>query len=168
MNSLLSAMLALCSLSCAGYHLGSPKPKAMQEVKSITIPMFTNSTLHPRAEATATSAVANAFLQDGTFRILGADQADARLEGTVQSITYTPIRGSRLDTLLPEELTNTVVLSWSLRDAKNPLKLLASGTSTGTSQLFAPSNLQTARNSALPEAVERAGEALVSSLSNGF
>jgi hypothetical protein len=73
-----------------------------------------------------------------------------------------------LDTLFPEELANTVTLDWTLRDAKDPTKVLASGESSGTSQLFVSPNLQTARNNALPEALERAGNALVSRLSNGY
>jgi Lipopolysaccharide-assembly len=168
MRFLLLVVPAFSLISCAGYHLGSQKPKAMRAVKTISVPMFSNSTLHPRVEAFATSAVTSAFVQDGTYRIVDNDHADARLEGSVASIEYTPIRGSRLDTLLPEELRNDVALKWTLRDSRDPTKLIASGVTVGSSQLFASSNLQTARNSALPEALERAGEGLVSRLSNGY
>lgn len=154
--------------SCAGYQLGNTKPASLVRVKSISVPMFANATLHPRAEALATSAVANAFVQDGTYRLSKTDQADAVLEGTLKAIEYSTIRGTRYDTLLPEELGNTVRLEWTLRDARDPTKVLASGKSTGSSQLFVSSNLQTARNNALPEALERAGEALVSRLANGY
>lgn len=155
-------------VSCAGYQLGGNKPASLVKVKTVTVPMFVNSTLHPRAEAIATSAVANAFVQDGTYRLTSRDNADAVLEGDLRSIKYATIRGTRLDTLLPEELANTVTINWTLRDAKDPTKVLASGKSTGTSQLFVSTNLQTARNNALPEALERAGEALVSQLANGY
>ncbi|GAA5127603.1 hypothetical protein JIN84_08455 [Luteolibacter yonseiensis] len=154
--------------SCAGYQLGNTKPASLAKVKSIAVPMFSNSTLHPRAEALATSAVANAFVQDGTYRIGKSDHADAVLEGTLSSIDYSTIRGSRLDTMLPEELENTVTIKWKLLDARDRTKVLASGSSKGSSQLFVSSNLQTSRNNALPEALERAGEALVSRLANGY
>ncbi len=159
---------ALFLVSCTGYQLGGIKPTSMTQVKSIAVPMFSNATLHPRAEALATSAVASALVQDGTYKLAKVDHADATLEGELRSIKYSSIRGTRLDTLLPEELRNTVVLDWKLRDSKNPTKILASGTSSGSSQLFAGANLQTARNNALPEALERAGEALVSRLANGY
>lgn len=159
---------ALLLVSCTGYQLGGIKPASMKQVKTIAIPMFSNGTLHPRAEALATSAVASAFVRDGTYRIAKVDDADAILEGKLRSIKYTSIRGTRLDTMLPEELRNTVVLEWTLRDSRNPVKILASGSSSGSSQLFAGANLQTARNNALPEALERAGEALVSRLANGY
>ena len=163
---LLAAPLLL--VSCAGYQLGGTKPASLMKVRTNAVPMFANSTLHPRAEALATSAVADAFVQDGTYRLAKTDHADALLEGKLRSITYTAIRGTRRDTLLPEELANTVTIEWTLRDARDPTKVLASGESSGTSQLFVATNLQTARNNALPEALEHAGEALVSRLANGY
>ncbi len=164
-----AALLSFCCLvSCAGYQLGGVKPASLAQIHNISVPMFSNASLHPRAEALATSAVANAIVQDGTYKISTADRADAILEGKLASIKYTAIRGTRRDTLLPEELTSTATIDWTLRDARNPTKVLASGTSVGTSQLFVSSNLQTARNNALPEALERAGEALVSQIANGY
>jgi hypothetical protein len=164
--ALLAPVLSL--VSCAGYQLGNIKPASLAKVNTIAVPMFANATLHPRAEALATSAVANAFVQDGTYRLARSDNADAILEGTLSGIEYSTIRGTRYDTLLPEELANTVQIEWTLRDARDPTKILASGKSSGKSQLFVSSNLQTARNNALPEALERAGENLVSRLANGY
>ncbi len=166
-------ILALCSAaiwlsSCAGYHLGGTKPVSLAKVETIAVPMFSNDTLHPRAEALATSAVANAIVQDGTYRIGKVDSADAVLEGKISEIKYSNIRGRRFDTLRPEELSNRVTLKWVLRDARDPTQVLASGSSSGTSQLYVSENLQTARNNALPEALERAGEALVSRIANGY
>jgi hypothetical protein len=164
----LTLLLPVLLVSCAGYRLGSDKPASMVGVKSIAVPMFANATQHPRAETLATSAVTSAFAHDGTYKITSTDQADAILEGSVKIISYSPIRGKRLNTLEPEELTNTVTLEWSLKDARNPAKILATGSSTGTSQIFVDPNLQTARNNALPDALERAGDALVSRIANGF
>lgn len=159
---------ALLFVSCAGYQLDGIKPTALRSVTTIAVPMFKNDTLYPRAEALATSAVVDAFVQDGTYRIGKVDNADAVLNGKLAKINYANIRGKRLDVLLPEELRNTVVIEWQLIDAHNPTKILATGTSSGSSQLFAGGNLQTNRNNALPEALEIAGEALVSRLANGY
>ena len=162
-----SAAATLVS-SCAGYRLGGVKPASLAGVQNIAVPMFANSTQHPRASAIATSAVADAIVKDGTYRIADRDKADAILEGNLESIEYKAIRGTRTDSLFPEELANTVTLAWTLRDASDPTRVLATGKSQGTSQLFVSANLQTARNNALPEALERAGEALVSQLANGY
>ena len=158
----------LLLVSCAGYQLGNIKPPSLTRVNSIAVPMLSNATLHPRAEALATSAVIDAFVQDGTYRMEKSERADAVLEANLRQIKYTTLRGNRLDTLLPEELINTVTIEWKLLDAKDRTKILASGKSSGSSQLFAAENLQTARNSALPEALERAGDTLVSRLANGY
>lgn len=166
-HALVGLVVAL-ACSCAGYRLGGAKPQALSGVTRVAVPMFENGTLHPRAEALATSAVTDALSTDGTYRLSRRDDADAVLEGNVSDIAYSTIRGSRLDTLLPEELANQVTIQWTLRDARDPTKILAQGKSTGKSQLFVSSNLQTARNNALPEAMERAAEQLVSRISTGF
>lgn len=168
MRWLLVCMVVPVLGSCAGYRLGGVKPAALSGVSKVAVPMFENGTLHPRAEAVATSAVTDALADDGTYRLSRRDDADAVLEGKVSEIKYSTIRGSRLDTLLPEELANQVTIQWVLRDARNPTKVLAEGKSTGKSQLFVSANLQTARNNALPEAMERAAEQLVSRISTGF
>lgn len=130
--------------------------------------MFTNDTQHPRAEALATSAMTDALTLDGTYKIRSAATADAVLVGKIKRIKYAAIRSSRLDSLLPEELSNSVIIIWNLKDARNPTKLLATGVAEGKSQLFVDSNLQTARNNALPDAFERAAESITSSLANGY
>ncbi len=167
---ILAILAAPCLLlaSCAGYQLGGVKPASLSAVETIAVPMFSNSTQHPRASALATSAVADAIVRDGTYRIADSDRADAILEGDLERIKYRAIRGTRQDSLFPEELANTVTLRWRLRDARDPTRVLATGRSEGTSQLFVSANLQTARNNALPEALDRAGEALVSRLANGY
>lgn len=161
-------LAALAASSCTGYQLGGAKPAALRDVKNICVPMFRNDTLHPRAEALATSATTESLVLDGTYRITNRDKADAVLEGTVHTIDYMAIRSTRLDTLRPEELQNTVTLSWKLVDARDSKKTLASGTSTGTSRFFVDSNLQTSRNNALPDALLRASDTLVSRIANGF
>ena len=163
-------LCALCVLlvSCAGYHVGPRKPSSLKNVETISVSVFENDTLHPRLGAMASSSVASAMTMDGTYKIVSADKADAVLEGAVRRIQYDRIRSSRFDALSPEELENRITLAWVLRDAQDPTKVLASGTASGESQLFVASNLQTARQSALPEATERAGIALVSTLTNGY
>lgn len=168
MIRLLAPLLTLALAACAGYRIDGAKPAALADVHTIAVPMFRNDTLHPRAEALATSAATESFILDGTYRIATRDAADAVLEATISKIDYTQIRSARLDTLRPLELQNTVTLSWILRDAGDPNKTLASGTSMGSSKMFVDSNLQTARNNSLPDALKRASDGMVSRLANGY
>jgi hypothetical protein len=130
--------------------------------------MFANGTQEPRSESLATTAVIDAIVRDGTYRLADRGSADAVLEGKLTGIRYSTLRGSRLDSLLAEELTNVVSIEWTLRDAKDPTKILATGSSVGQSSFFADSNLQTARRNALPDAFGRAGANLVSRLASGY
>ena len=161
-------MLAVCLASCAGYEVGGRKPQSLAGVERVAVPMFANATQHPRAEALATSAVAAAVTRDGTYRLATTDDADAFLEGTLQSVDYVSVRGTRFDTLLAEEFRNTVTIKWQLRDARDPTRVLARGSSRGTSQLFRDANLQTARNNALNDAMENAAGTLVSRIADSF
>jgi hypothetical protein len=162
------AIFTLALASCAGYRLGGSKPPSLAHVKSIAVPMFANGTLEPRAEALATSAVTQAIVQEGTYKLADRDGADAVLEGKIRGIKYSTLRSSRLDSLLAEELTNEVTIDWILRDAKDPTKVIASGSSVGHSTFFVDSNLQTARRNAMPDAFGRAGTNLVSRISSGY
>lgn len=130
--------------------------------------MFTNGTQEPRAEALATTAVTDALVRDGTYRLVDQSKADAVLEGKLAQIRYSTLRSSRVDSFLAEELSNEVRIEWTLRDAKDPTKILASGSSIGHSSFFVDSNLQTARRNALPDAFGRAASQLVSRLASGF
>ncbi len=167
-KAFIPAIISISLASCAGYGLGGSKPPSLAGVRSIAVPMFGNATQEPRAEALATSAVADALVKDGTYRLAAASDADAVLEGKLGEIKYTTLRSSRLDSLLAEEQTNEVKIDWRLLDAKDPTKVLASGNSLGRSSFFVDSNLQTARRNALPDAMERAGTNLVSRLASGF
>lgn len=164
----LLVLLSVVLSSCAGYQLGGAKPPSLAAVNRISVSMLENGTLHPRAEAIATSAVTAAFVQNGTYRLSELDRADAILEGEVASIDYSSLRGSRRDALTSEELTNTVRINWRLKDARDPTRLLASGISTGQSSFFVDSNLQTARQNALPDAFDRAAQNLILRLASGY
>ena len=128
-------------VSCAGYQLQSDRPQALANIKSINVPLFTNKTLIPRGEAIATNSVIDAIASDGTYKI---------------------------DTLRSEVMDNTIIISWKLCDARNPMKILAQGKATGASRFAIDSNLQTARTNALPDAMQRAATQIVGRLSDDF
>lgn len=160
--------LSLLLTSCAGYHLGGSKPSHLSHVKSIHVPLFENDTLLIRAESLATNSAVDAITRDGTYSIGTAGSADAVLEGTVTQVDYSQVRSARLDTLRSEELGMEVTISWVLRDADNPTRILEQGESKGNTRFFAGGNLHVARTNALPDALRRATESMVMRFSDGF
>lgn len=162
------SILSFFVYSCAGYKLGTTKPKPLENVELLAVTIFENSTSEPRAEALLTTMITQAIARDGTYKISNSSNADGILEGRLESIKYTTLRSSRFDTLLSEELNNEVTISWSVKNAKNPTKTIASGVTSGRSTFFADSNLQTARKNALSDAFERTSSNLISQLTTGY
>jgi hypothetical protein len=62
-------------------------------LKTVSVPVFKNSSNESGAESTITAGVINAFTTNGRLRVVPIDRADSVLEGeitsyTVQSLTY--------------------------------------------------------------------------------
>lgn len=160
--------LAALLTACTGYQLGGSKPSHLGEVHSIQVSVVRNDTIMPRAAAQATNAIADAIVQDGTYRLGTADQADARLKTTLTTIDYQQVRSTREDALRAEELEMIVVYEWTLVDAADPRHILEQGRSSGTTSFFVDPNLQTARQNALPDALKRAADSMISRLADSF
>jgi len=161
-------IISLSQINCTGYTWGTAKPEHLSEVKTLCVAMVENKTQVPRAASLTTNSLVDAITRDGTYRISSIDQADAHLLTTLQKIEYRQARSTREDTLRSEELEMEAHLNWSLVDAANPARILASGKSRGLTRFFVDPNLQTARQSALVDAIKRATEGIVSRVSEGF
>lgn len=159
--------LALLS-SCAGYRWGGNKPSHLAEVESIYIPLAKSRVIFPRVEALATNSVVDAFTVDGSYRIGSSNNADATLLLTIEQLTYSQARSSREDVLRSEELRLEVIISYQLIDPSRPGTILESGKGSGQTRLFVDDNLQTARASALPDALQRAAASIVARLADGI
>ncbi|MGJ8725004.1 MAG: LPS assembly lipoprotein LptE [Roseibacillus sp.] len=132
------------------------------------VPLATNSTQIPRAAAFVTNGVVDALVQDGTYRLGTAKDSDARLEVDFHTVDYRALRTAERNRLRAEELSMTVTLRWRVYDARDPLKVLDSGTSVGRTSLFVDPNLQTAQQSGISDAIKRASVSLVARLADGF
>ena len=168
MIRLLSVLCCLGLLSsCAGYRLGGEKPSHLAKVKTIYVPLAKSRALFPRSEALTTNSVVDAITQDGTYLIGTATNSDATLLLTLDEINYKQTRSDRRDTLRSEELGLEVVISWVLVDPLRPGDPLEAGKNKGRTRLFVEANLQTARANALPDALQRAAQAIVSRIADG-
>lgn len=159
-------LLALLLEGCAGYHLGPATPGYLRQVHSIAVPTFTNATLVPRIEVLTTGTVIKQFQQDGTFRIVNADAADATLKAEIVGVGRTPARSVRGNVLSTTEFNLTLTVKYTLtgRDGK----ALGSGAVTGSTSFFVGSDVSTDERQALPLAAEELARHLVSQLSEGW
>ena len=151
---------------CAGYQLGPATPGYLRQVHSIAVPTFTNTTLVPRIEVLVTSTVIKQFQQDGTFKIVNADAADATLKGEIVGVNRSPARSVRGNVLSTTEFNLNVTVKYTLtgRDGK----VLTPGAVSGSTSFFVGSDVSTDERQALPLAAEELARHLVSQLSEGW
>ncbi len=152
---------------CAGYQLGTPKPKAMAGIHSLAVPSFTNSTLEPRTEVMVTNSVIKALQADGTYVIARQDKADAILTGRIKAIDRTPKRSVRGNIQATREFQLTVVIEYSVEDRATGATILTN-TVSGSTTFFVDEDVQTEERSSIPIAAEQAANRMVSQLSEGW
>ena len=168
MKQVFSAALVLFGLAgCMGYHIGPVKPYYLRDVRSISVPTFKNSTLQPRIEVLVTSTVIKQFQQDGTFRIVGDDEADASLKGEIVAITRLPTRSVRGNVLATTEFGLTMRVRYSLVD-RSGNQLSPTSFAQGTTSFFVGRDVNADERQALPLATEQLATHLVSQLSEGW
>lgn len=163
----LAALVILGLAGCMGYQIGPAKPYYLREVQTIAVPTFKNETLHPRIEVLVTGTVIKQFQQDGTFQIVGDENADAILKGEIISITRLPTRSVRGNVLATTEFGLTMRVRYSMVDrAGNAISRPAFA--QGATSFFVGRDVNTDERQALPLATEQLATRLVSQLSEGW
>jgi hypothetical protein len=160
------AVAALCLSGCLGYHIGPVKPHYLRDVQTIAIPTFKNKTLLPRMEVLVTDTVVKQFQQDGTFRIAGNENADARLEGEIFRVDRNPARFVHGNVLATREFSLVLRVKYKLLGRSG--QTLASGETAGSTSFFVGSDPTTDERQALPLAAEQLATNLVTQLSEGW
>ena len=160
-------LVALVLNGCAGYHLGPATPSYLRGVHSIAVPTFGNNTLVPRIEVLVTSTVIKQFQQDGTFRIVNEDAADATLKAEIVGVGRAPARSVRGNVLSTTEFQLTMTVKYTLlgRDKK---VLGSPGAVSGSTSFFVGLDVNTDERQAMPLAAEELARHLVSQLSEGW
>ena len=161
-----SLLLAFLAGGCAGYHVGPATPAYLRHVKTIAVPTFGNVTLVPRIEVLVTGTIIKQFQEDGTFRIVSEDQADAVLKGEIVTVGRSPVRSVRGNVLATTEFNLNLAVRYRLvgRDGKP----LSTSAASGRTSFFVGSDVSTDERQALPLAAEELAKQLVSQLSEGW
>jgi hypothetical protein len=159
-------LLAFLFAGCGGYQLGPATPGYLRQVHTLAIPTFANSTLVPRIEVLVTNTVIKQFQQDGTFRIVNGDVADATLKAEINGLNRSPARSVRGNVLATTEFNFNLGVKYTLigRDGKQ----LGSGGASGSTSFFVGSDVSTDERQAMPLAAEELARHLVSQLSEGW
>ena len=160
-------LLPLLLSGCAGYHLGPATPAYLRQIHSIAVPTFRNATLVPRIEVLVTGTVIKQFQQDGTFRIVNEDNADATVKGEIVAVGRSPARSVRGNVLATTEFNLSLRVRYTLvgRDGKT---IAGPAEAAGLTSFFVGSDVSTDERQALPLAAEQLAVQLTSQLSEGW
>jgi hypothetical protein len=165
--AILPAVAALFLAGCAGYHLGQVKPSYLKNVNNIAVPSFKNDTLLPRLEVPTANAVISQIQQDGTYKVVRENEADAILEGTIKSIDRQPARVLIGSVLTTTEFNLQLRIDYTLVDRRTGKELMRSS-AIGETSFFVGGDLQQDEQQAIPLAAEKAAVQIVSKLSEGW
>lgn len=183
----LISLVALLFGGCAGYKLGTTKPTAYADVKSIYVPTFENRTLEPRFAVLVTNAVISALQQDGTYKITDRNHADAILKGRITQNLRRQQRSVDTNILRTKEMLFLTQVHYQLEtpDGKvirqsDPFGIdveeksavtgqrQSAGIAIGRSSIFLDQNFQLSERQALSLAAEDAAQAIINELTNGW
>ncbi|MFC4990699.1 LPS assembly lipoprotein LptE [Rubritalea tangerina] len=164
---LLAALISTFALtSCAGYKLGNSKPSELSTINTIAVPLFKNKTQEQRLASLVTNSMVDTIGRDGTYRVTDAQQADATLLGTINTVRYNERRFDRFDSLRASEMYMYIVVDWKLVGPQN--EILASGQASGRTNFTIEANQQTSRANAFPDAAKATTELIMQRIANGF
>lgn len=163
---LLAAGLAFTLASCAGYHTGVTKPKAMAKVTKLAVPTFKNETLAPRLEVLTTNELIKQLQIAGTYKIVPVSEADAVLHGTINEITSRQFRATRTNTLQTSQLQVGMVAKYEVKSAAGELLMVGQGRHHST--LVLDPNLQVTKQQALEDAAAGLARAVSSEVTEGW
>jgi hypothetical protein len=110
----ISVFFVICvvSMVCAGcgYHRARLDNPLLANVKTIAIPYFKNKTFEPGVEKIFTDAFMKEFIESRKLQIVGPNEADVILYGTVRSLKESSIAHDSNDKALEEYLQMVVDL----------------------------------------------------------
>lgn len=158
MFGILSVLLAVFFLAgCIGYRLGSTLPP---DIKTVYVPLFTNSSRDPLIENDATAALIAELQKDGTLKVVNSENADVILACTLTGVSLNPLRYSRSDVTKPNEYRLTLSASFTLKRARDQ-EVLCEASVIGESTFPFVGNLVAAKQSATPRAAEDLAKRIV-------
>ncbi len=160
------ALAAIVFTGC-GYHLGPAKPAVLRGIDTLAVQTFKNKTYEPRIEVLMADTLIKQLQQDGTYRIVSDERADAILYCTLDEIDRRQARAVRNNVLATQEFSLRLSVQYELVDRITGVVILA-GTVSGDTSFFINRDLQTDERQAIVNAIQRVAVDLTGELTEGF
>ena len=93
----LYVLIFVLSTSSCGYHLSGYGSTLPPYIRTISIPVFKNSSTEPNIHRDATDAIRRAFISDGRLKVVGTSKADLLMRGTLTDYQLRAVSFSAAD-----------------------------------------------------------------------
>jgi outer membrane lipopolysaccharide assembly protein LptE/RlpB len=168
MKTRLAFLLTIAiTLAGCGYHLGEIRPTTMRSVRTLAVPTFKNNTFESRIEVLFADTVVKKLQQDGTYRIVDTNQADAVVYCVIEKIDRGALRSVQNNVLATSEFRLTVLARYEVVDIGTG-RVLMEGQVTGNTSFFSGNDLQTLERQGLSNAAADLAENLTNRLTEGW
>jgi outer membrane lipopolysaccharide assembly protein LptE/RlpB len=97
--------LCLLVLTGCGYHVSGTGGSLSKGIRTISVPVFDNSSTEPLIQRQFTDAVRQAFLTDGRLRLSSPDKADLLLNGVITTYYNQSVAFNRDDVVTESIIT---------------------------------------------------------------
>ena len=168
MKTRLAFLLTIAiTLAGCGYHLGEIRPTTMRSVRTLAVPTFKNNTFESRIEVLFADTLVKKLQQDGTYRIVDTNQADAVVYCVIEKIDRGARRSVQNNVLATSEFRLTVTARYEVVDIGTG-RVLMEGQVTGNTSFFSGNDLQTLERQGLSNAAADLAENLTNRLTEGW
>jgi outer membrane lipopolysaccharide assembly protein LptE/RlpB len=168
MKTRLAFLLTIAiTLAGCGYHLGEIRPTTMRSVRTLAVPTFKNNTFESRIEVLFADTLVKKLQQDGTYRIVDTNQADAVVYCVIEKIDRGALRSVQNNVLATSEFRLTVTARYEVVDIGTG-RVLMEGQVTGNTSFFSGNDLQTLERQGLSNAAADLAENLTTRLTEGW
>ena len=168
MKTRLAFLLTIAiTLAGCGYHLGEIRPTTMRSVRTLAVPTFKNNTFESRIEVLFADTLVKKLQQDGTYRIVDTNQADAVVYCVIEKIDRGAFRSVQNNVLATSEFRLTVTARYEVVDIGTG-RVLMEGQVTGNTSFFSGNDLQTLERQGLSNAAADLAENLTTRLTEGW
>jgi outer membrane lipopolysaccharide assembly protein LptE/RlpB len=168
MKTRLAFLLTIAiTLAGCGYHLGEIRPTTMRSVRTLAVPTFKNNTFESRIEVLFADTLVKKLQQDGTYRIVDTNQADAVVYCVIEKIDRGALRSVQNNVLATSEFRLTVTARYEVVDIGTG-RVLMEGQVTGNTSFFSGNDLQTLERQGLSNAAADLAENLTNRLTEGW
>jgi len=148
MKSLTVLLIAAFCLSGCGYKLGEIRPTPMRSIRTLAVPSFKNQTYESRIEVLFADTLIKRLQQDGTYKIVSDELADAILVCTVVKIDRRSLRSVQNNVLATSEFGLRVEVNFEVQDRVTGA-LLLKNTVVGQTSFFSGNDLVSIERQAL-------------------